>query len=99
MSVLPLTKQAGWTGCSALFILIVLLPEATPDILNATAQVYGGGSQCGEYTNQVTAANKRTQVSESSPQIHRLDPHFHTLSLSLADAPEKCKAACPLVHQ
>lgn len=59
MSVLPLTKQTGWTGCSALFILIVLLPEATSGVLNATAQVYGGGSQCGEYTNQVIPANRR----------------------------------------
>lgn len=60
MSVLPSAQQAGWTGCSALFILILLLPEATSDALNTSAQAYGGGSQCGEYTNQVIPAN--TQV-------------------------------------
>ncbi|CAG09163.1 unnamed protein product [Tetraodon nigroviridis] len=68
MSVLPLTTQAGWTGCSALFILIVLLPEATSDALNATAPVHGGGSQCGEYTNQVMD-NGMCRLVATLPQL------------------------------
>lgn len=59
MSVLSLANQVGWTGCLALLILMVLLPEAASDALNATAQVYGGGSQCGEYTNQVAPGDTR----------------------------------------
>ncbi|XP_037305362.1 microfibril-associated glycoprotein 4 [Pungitius pungitius] len=53
MSLLSLNDPPGWTVCSALCILIVLLPEAKADDPNATAQRNGGGSQCGGYTNQV----------------------------------------------
>lgn len=53
MSLLSLTAPPGWSMCSALYILIVLLPEAKTDGLNATIIRNGGGSQCGEYTNQV----------------------------------------------
>lgn len=70
MSVLSLTNPAGWTGCSALFILIVLLPEAASDAPNATSPVYGGGSQCGEYTNQVIPGNLQNAVLGSIIYIH-----------------------------
>ncbi|KAM8831822.1 techylectin-5B isoform 2-T5 [Spinachia spinachia] len=53
MSPLSLNDPPGWTVCSALCILIALLPEAKADDLNATAQRDGGGSQCGGYTNQM----------------------------------------------
>lgn len=69
MSVLSLTNPAGWSGCSALFILIVLLPEAASDAPNATSLANGGGSQCGEYTNQVIP-------TECAPQIHHLHAHL-----------------------
>lgn len=57
MSLLSLNNPPGWGACSALCILIVLLPEAKADDLTPTtttaAQRNGGGSQCGGYTNQV----------------------------------------------
>ncbi|XP_038583466.1 angiopoietin-related protein 1 [Micropterus salmoides] len=52
MSLLSLTNPPGWSVCSALCILIVLLREVKADNLNTTTQRNGGGSQCGEYTNQ-----------------------------------------------
>lgn len=58
MSVLPSSNPPGWSVCSALLILTVLLPEAKADFLhNTTTQSNGGGSQCGEYTNQVLTIN------------------------------------------
>lgn len=57
MSLLCLADPPGWSMCSALCILIVLLPEAKADSLNTTTQFNGGGTQCGEYTNQVITAN------------------------------------------
>ncbi|XP_029705013.1 microfibril-associated glycoprotein 4 isoform X1 [Takifugu rubripes] len=68
MSILSLTNPAGWTGCSALFILIVLLPEAASDAPNATSLAYGGGSQCGEYTNQVMD-NGMCRLVATLPQL------------------------------
>lgn len=64
MSLLSLTNPPGWSMCSALCILMVLLPETKADDLNATSQRNGGGSQCGEYTNQVMSvcSAKNTQV-------------------------------------
>ncbi|XP_040016524.2 techylectin-5B [Gasterosteus aculeatus] len=58
MSLLSLNNPPGWGACSALCILIVLLPEAkaddlTPPTTTTAAQRNGGGSQCGGYTNQV----------------------------------------------
>ncbi|XP_034053572.1 angiopoietin-related protein 7 isoform X2 [Gymnodraco acuticeps] len=53
MSPLSLTLSPGWSLCSALCILTLLLPEARANSLNTTNQRNGGGSQCGEYTNQV----------------------------------------------
>lgn len=53
MSLLPLTNPPGWSVCSALCILIMLLPEAKAVNLDTTNQHNGGGSQCGEYSNQV----------------------------------------------
>ncbi|XP_075905697.1 angiopoietin-related protein 7 [Nelusetta ayraudi] len=43
----------GWSVCSALCILLALLPQDASAILNATTQRNGGGSQCGDYSNQV----------------------------------------------
>lgn len=57
MSVLSISNPPGWSVCSALCLLIVLLPEAKADNLNTTTQRNGGGSQCGEYTNQVITVN------------------------------------------
>lgn len=57
MSLLSLTNPPGWSVCSALCILIVLLPEAKADNLNNTTERNGGGTQCGEYTNQVITVN------------------------------------------
>lgn len=57
MSLLSLTNPPGWSVCSALCILIVLLREVKADNLNTTTQRNGGGSQCGEYTNQVVTVN------------------------------------------
>ncbi|CAB1435524.1 unnamed protein product [Pleuronectes platessa] len=51
MSLLSLNNQPGWSVCSALCVLILLLPDAKADNLNATSR-NGGGSQCGEYSNQ-----------------------------------------------
>ncbi|TNN74855.1 Angiopoietin-related protein 7 [Liparis tanakae] len=53
MSPLFSANPPGWSVCSALCLLIALLPEAKADDLNTTTQSNGGGSQCGEYTNQV----------------------------------------------
>uniref|UniRef100_A0A3P8S131 Si:ch211-203k16.3 n=1 Tax=Amphiprion percula TaxID=161767 RepID=A0A3P8S131_AMPPE len=53
MSLLSLTNPPGWSVCSTVYILILLLPEAKADDLNATTTSNGGGSQCGEYTNQL----------------------------------------------
>ncbi|KAK2890179.1 hypothetical protein Q8A73_018479 [Channa argus] len=53
MSLLSPTNLPGWSMRSAFCILIVLLPQAKADNLNATTQRNGGGSQCGEYTNQL----------------------------------------------
>lgn len=40
----------------------MLLPEAKADSLNTTTQFNGGGTQCGEYTNQVITASKTGKI-------------------------------------
>lgn len=57
MALLSATSPPGRTMCSALCILIVLLPRPKADNLNNTNQHNGGGAQCGEYTNQVITIN------------------------------------------
>ncbi|XP_028997202.1 techylectin-5B isoform X2 [Betta splendens] len=54
MPPLPSTRPPRWSTCS-FCLLIVLLPraEAEVDHLNATLQRSGGGSQCGDYSNQM----------------------------------------------
>lgn len=52
----------GWSVCSALCILLALLPQDASAILNATTQRNGGGSQCGDYSNQVKKRKKEKRT-------------------------------------
>ncbi|XP_011490239.1 ryncolin-1-like [Oryzias latipes] len=52
MGSLTPTDPRSWS--SALCILFLLFQEAKVDTLDASTTLNGGGSQCGEYTNQLT---------------------------------------------
>lgn len=66
MPPLSSSNPPNWSVCSALCILMVLLPEAKAAILNATTERNGGGSQCGDYTNQVTPEYELKTCSEQT---------------------------------
>ncbi|KAM6915437.1 uncharacterized protein FYW49_010301 isoform 2-T2 [Xenentodon cancila] len=53
MAFLTSTNLPSWSMCSALCLLVLLLPEARADNVNTFTARIGGGSQCGEYTNQL----------------------------------------------
>lgn len=63
----------------------MLLPEAKADSLNTTTQFNGGGTQCGEYTNQViTASTDRKNTHQATAGetflLSPLTPEMHLLS-------------------
>ncbi|KAM9356353.1 microfibril-associated glycoprotein 4 isoform 2-T2 [Pholidichthys leucotaenia] len=74
MSLQSLNAPPCWSVCSALYVLIVLLPEAKTDNLNATIMRSGGGSQCGEYTNQREERAHRNVSMEQ--RFHQLELHY-----------------------
>ncbi|KAM4633428.1 angiopoietin-related protein 7 [Polymixia lowei] len=68
MSVLSLTNPHGWSMWSALYVLFILILETRSDNLESTPQPTGGGSQCGEYTNQVME-NGMCRLVATLPQL------------------------------
>ncbi|KAM8847524.1 angiopoietin-2 [Synchiropus picturatus] len=52
MSLLSASHAPCWSVCCALTLIFLMLQEANTDIVNGTMQD-GGGSQCGEYSNQM----------------------------------------------
>lgn len=74
MSVLSLTNPPGWSVCSALWMLIVLLPEAKAN-RNTTTQHNGGGTQCGEYTNQVITVDITVNMHDTAKEY--MKEHFN----------------------
>ncbi|XP_034017662.1 fibrinogen-like protein 1 isoform X2 [Thalassophryne amazonica] len=68
MTLSSLTNPPEWSLCSALWIFFILIPESTAD-LNSTAPRNGGGSQCGEYTNQILE-NGMCRLVATLPQLN-----------------------------
>ncbi|KAM9703442.1 angiopoietin-related protein 1 isoform 1-T1 [Menidia menidia] len=68
MAFLTSTNPTSWNVCSALYIFILLLPEAKAATLDDSTPQNGGGSQCGEYSNQLME-NGMCRLVATLPQL------------------------------